>query len=50
MHADIVVATTTRGDTTEKEEGIHYNTEIMEEKMIVYYTKRASWAGGVYNE
>ena len=34
MHADIVVATTTRGDTTEKE-GIHYNTEIMEEKMIV---------------
>ena len=34
MHADIVVATTTRGDTT-KEEGIHYNTEIMEEKMIV---------------
>ena len=34
MHADIVATTTTRGDTT-KEEGIHYNTEIMEEKMIV---------------
>ena len=47
MHADIVATTTTRGDTT-KEEGIHYNTEIMEEKMIVLHQE--SIMGGVYNE
>ena len=45
MHADIVATTTTSGDTTEKEEGIHYNTEIMEEKMIVLHQESIMGGG-----